>query len=130
MEDLAALIPEPKTVEGVIVRPLVVRQISPFVRTLKKFPPEVIDGLQLGRVDPLQVAEHCDVFVEAVSVATGKPQEQIGDMRPDQLINLVGAVVEVNIDFFVRSLAPALGNLVDIGKRLVDRLGPTSSSGS
>lgn len=130
MDELDTLIPPPRTVEGIDVRPLVVRQISPFTKTLKRLPPEILAGVESGNVDFMAIAEHCDVFADAVAIATDTKPEQIGALGPDQLVALVGAVLEVNLDFFVRKLAPQIAALIAAGEQLVQRVGPTPSSAS
>lgn len=130
MDELDTLIPTARTVEGIEVKPLVVRQISPFTKALKKLPQDVLTGIETGVVDFTAIAEHCDVFAEAVAIATDAKRERIGDLHPDALVALVGAVLEVNLDFFVRRLAPQLQALTVMGERLVQRVGLMSSSGS
>ncbi len=135
MDDLDVVVPPLcATAGGIEVRPLVVRQLSPFAKALKKLPDDVIAGLSTGSINPLAIAEHCDVFAEAVAIATFTDVKTIGDMLPDRLVNLVGAVLEVNLDFFVRHLAPALndrmGRVTARGQRLIAVAGSMSSSGS
>lgn len=130
MDELDTLVPTARTVEGIGVKPLVVRQISPFAKALKKLPPDILAGVETGVVDFAAIAEHCDVFAEAVAIATDTKREQIGDLHPDALVALVGAVLEVNLDFFVRRLAPQLQALAAVGEQLVQRVGLTSSSAS
>lgn len=130
MDELDTLIAVPRVVEGIEVKPLVVRQISPFTKALKNLPGDILVGVEAGAVDFTAVAEHCDVFVEAVAIATDTKREQIGDLHPDQLVALVSAVLAVNLDFFVRRLVPQLQALAAVGEQLVQQVGPMSSSAS
>jgi hypothetical protein len=71
---------------------------------------------------------HLDELIELISAAIEKPHEWGGALTLDEVIELAGAVLEVNLDFFSSRLAPALARQMD---RLTLRLaGSTRSTGS
>lgn len=47
-------------------------------------------------------------LLDALSVASGVSRAEIDDLYPDVLVTLIAAVAEVNLDFFVQRLIPAL----------------------
>lgn len=54
------------------------------------------------------LADYSDEFMLAASLVSNKSAAFYGTLAPDQFFNVASAVVKVNGDFFVRSLAPAL----------------------
>ncbi len=89
------------------IRPLKVRQIQPFARAVSAVLPAVqVVG---GKLDLLPlVTEHGNDLAQAVAVAVERPLDWVGALDADTFVRLAGAVVEVNADFFVRRLMPAV----------------------
>lgn len=54
------------------------------------------------------LADHSDAFINAAVIVTNKPASFYQSLAPDQFFEVAAAIVQVNGDFFVRSLAPAL----------------------
>lgn len=54
------------------------------------------------------LADHSDAFMLAAALVSNKPVAFFQALTPDQFFEVAAAVVKVNGDFFVRSLAPAL----------------------
>ena len=54
------------------------------------------------------LADHSDAFMLAAALVSNKPMSFFQALTPDQFFEVAAAVVKVNGDFFVRSLAPAL----------------------
>ena len=54
------------------------------------------------------LADHSDAFMLAAALVSNKPVSFFHALTPDQFFEVAAAVVKVNGDFFVRSLAPAL----------------------
>jgi len=55
------------------------------------------------------INKHYDDLVNLVCVACpAVDKEKIDDMFPDDFVNLVGGVIEVNSDFFVQNLLPMI----------------------
>lgn len=140
IDDLEALIPQPRTVTtaagDIVVAPLVTAQIPPFLRHARPLFDAIEQGLN-GDFDTLApdwmslLETHGEAIIQAVAVATGQTPAAIGRLPPDQTIALVQAILEENLDFFVRRLLPAVSQLMTgIMERLRGMAGPTSSSDS
>lgn len=82
-----------------------------------KTPPEEFALFQV-------LADHADAFMRAAELVTDKPHTFYQTLRPDQFFEVAAAVVKVNGDFFVRSLAPAL---LRVGRAL-GTIGSTASN--
>lgn len=89
--------------QTVTVTPLRVGQIPAITRALK--------GLNIaGDIDPVElIAEHGDEIIKAVAIATDINVADIQTAAADEFIELATVVFEVNADFFVRRLAPIVG---------------------
>lgn len=98
----------------VTVAPLKVRQIPAFARAIAPAAQAVFSGDLMGAV-----AAHGEALIEAMAIATGESAEWLGELEADAFLALVGEVVEVNADFFVRRVGPALNATVErIGQAL------------
>ncbi len=93
--------------KSVTVAPLRVRQIPPFLRAAGP----ALSGLFAGDLAGA-LATHGEALIEAVAVATGEPAEWLGELEADEFLRLAVEVVEVNADFFVRRVSPALETTV------------------
>jgi len=139
IDDLEALIPQSRAVTtavgDIVVAPLVTAQIPPFLRHSRPLFDAIEGGLNgdfdTQAPDWLTLLEtHGEAIIQAVAVATGQAPATIGRLPPDQTIALVQAILEENLDFFVRRLLPAVSQLMTgIMERLRGMAGPTSSSG-
>lgn len=105
----------------VAVSPLRVRQIPAFTRAISPIMGPLLAGDMLAAV-----SVGGEDLVRAIAIATGESEEWLGDLLPDEFIQLAAAVVEVNADFFVHRLAPTLSTA---GARAMSALtdGATSS---
>ncbi len=70
------------------------------------------------------LADHSDAFMHAAALVSDKPVSFYQSITPDQFFEVAAAVVKVNGDFFVRSLAPVL---MKVGRAL-GTIGLTTSS--
>lgn len=70
------------------------------------------------------ITKHYDDLVKVVCVACSDvTKEKIDDMLPDDFVNLVGGVIEVNADFFVQNLLPMiLGRVESIKSKIPQNL--------
>lgn len=87
------------------IGPLKVGKIPAFARAIKP-----IGGL-LGSVESMDVsallgfmAEHGAAVVEALSIASGIPVEELNEADVSELLSLVRPVMQANMDFFVLRL--------------------------
>ena len=70
------------------------------------------------------LADHADAFIAAATLVTNKPASFYQRLSPDQFFDVAAAVIKVNGDFFVRSLAPSLLKMA----RLLGTIGSTTST--
>lgn len=113
MTGLETLFPEPRfaTLNGreIEVMPLRVKQLAAFSKAIRPALSLLISG-QFA----LAAEEHFDGLAQAVSIGTGVSVEELESAWGDEFVSLLRVVVEGNLDFFVRRLAPALQSLVPV----------------
>ena len=112
MSDLETL--SPQAVELVIdgeplaIKPLRVGQMPAFLRAITPVMQQIggdgIDWLAL-------FGERGDDLLTAVSIAVGKPRAWVDELAADEAILLAAKVIEVNADFFTRTVIPKLDGL-------------------
>ena len=83
------------------------------------------------------INKHYDDLVNLVCVAcSDMSKEKIDDMMPDEFIDLIGGVIEVNADFFVKNLLPIVKGRVGSIKGIIpqnllkNKSGQTDTSAS
>ena len=112
MSDLETLIPQAVELvidgEPLVIRPLKVGQMPAFLRAITPVMQQIggdgIDWLAL-------FGERGDDLLTAVSIAVGKPRAWVDDLAADEAILLAAKVIEVNADFFTRTVMPKLDGL-------------------
>ncbi|AYB50240.2 DUF6631 family protein [Ralstonia solanacearum] len=114
MDDLDKLIPQPAELtvggESLVILPLKVGRLPDFLRAISP----VLQQLQAPKIDWLGLfIEHGDDLLQAVAVAVGKPRTWVDDLAADEAILLAAKVVEVNADFFTRTVLPRLNVLIE-----------------
>lgn len=124
--ELNTLIPQPVVVEAggetFSVTPIVVREIAPMIAACRPIVADLATG------DPLAaLTNHPDALVRAVAVGARIDEAKLGTMQLDELLALATAVIEVNADFFVRRLSPAMNAAME---RVAKALATTSPAGS
>jgi len=113
MSDLDKLVPQAFEItlagEAVSVKPLKVGQMPAFLRAITPVMQQIggdgIDWLAL-------FGERGDDLLTAVSIAVGKPRAWVDALDADQAILLAAKVLEVNADFFTRTVMPRLDGLI------------------
>ena len=139
MQDLDVLVPPSRHVRvggrEIEVKVLVWRQIPPFLRAVSDVLPQLLAG------DYLAVAMgHPEALTTALTVATGTDRGFIDGLRPDEIVALAQAVLEINAGFFAERVIPmglaaaaglkaAMSSPPSTGSSAGDT-GSTSSSGS
>ncbi|MGY8904419.1 MAG: hypothetical protein ACKVIH_07725 [Burkholderiales bacterium] len=133
MTDLEKLIPQALelTVNGetLAVKPLKVGQMPAFLRTISP----VMQHLSRTEIDWLTLfGERGDDLLSAIAIAVGKPRQWVDDLAADEAILLAAKVIEVNADFFTRTVMPKLDGLFTQAKNLAPvpatPTGPASGS--
>ena len=112
MSDLDTLIPP--SVELVIdgepltIQPLKVGQMPAFLRAITP----VMQQLAGSEIDWLALfGQQGDDLLSAIAIAVGKPRAWVDDLAADEAILLAAKVIEVNADFFTRTVIPKLDGL-------------------
>ncbi|MHA6834868.1 hypothetical protein [Ralstonia pseudosolanacearum] len=112
MDDLDKLIPQPAElivgVETLAIQPLKVGRLPAFLRAISP----TLQQLRAPQIDWLGLfIEHGDDLLQAVAIAVDKPRAWVDALAADEAILLVAKVVEVNADFFTRTVLPRLDGL-------------------
>ena len=113
MSDLETLIPQAVELvidgEPLAIKPLKVGQMPAFLRAITPVMQQIggdgIDWLTL-------FGERGDDLLTAVSIAVGKPRAWVDALDADQAILLAAKVLEVNADFFTRTVMPRRDGLI------------------
>ena len=119
MTDLEKLIPQALelTVNGetLAIKPLKVGQMPAFLRAISP----VMQHLSRTEIDWLTLfGERGDDLLSAIAIAVGKPRQWVDELAADEAILLAAKVIEVNADFFTRTVMPKLDGLLTQAKSL------------
>ena len=117
MTDLEKLIPQETLVqvagETIAIAPLKVGQLPAFLRVISP----VMAQLSAPQIDWLALfGERGDDLLNAIGIAVKKPREWVDDLAADDALLLAAKVMEVNADFFTRTVIPKLDGLFSLGK--------------
>jgi hypothetical protein len=112
MSDLETLIPQAVELvidgETLAIKPLKVGQMPAFLRAITPVMQQIggdgIDWLAL-------FGERGDDLLTAIAIAVGKPRAWVDELAADDAILLAAKVIEVNADFFTRTVIPNLDGL-------------------
>jgi hypothetical protein len=109
MSDLDTLFPPPVEVvirgETLALSPLKVGQLPAFLRAISP----AIQSLTGDAIDWLALfGAHGEDLLSAIAIAVGKPQAWVDDLAADEALVLAAKVIEVNADFFTRTVLPRL----------------------
>ena len=130
MSDLETLIPQAVELvidgEPLAIKPLKVGQMPAFLRAITPVMQQIggdgIDWLAL-------FGERGDDLLTAVSIAVGKPRVWVDELAADEAILLAAKVIEVNADFFTRTVMPRLNGVLAAGLKVpAAKVGSTPSS--
>ena len=91
--------------EPLLIKPLKVGQLPGFLRAISP----VMQQMSSTEIDWLALfGERGDDLLTAVSIAIGKPRAWVDELAADEAILLAAKVIEVNADFFTRTVMPRL----------------------
>ena len=129
MNDLEQLIPQPVELtvggETLAIKPLKVGQMPAFLRAISP----VMQHLMRAEIDWLTLlGEQGDDLLAAIAIAVAKPRQWVDDLAADEAILLAAKVIEVNADFFTRTVLPKLDGLFTRAKGLAPGTAPASGS--
>lgn len=115
-DDLTQLLPQPTELKvggkTLAITPLKVGELSAFSRAVAP----IVTVFEHGNLDLFSlIADHTETVVTAVSIAVREPREWINELMVGELVLIAAKVIEVNADFFTRSVIPnvthAIGTL-------------------
>ncbi len=130
MTDLEKLIPQDTLVhvagELLAISPLKVGQLPAFLRVISP----VMAQLSQPQINWLALfGERGDDLLSAIAIAVRKPREWVDDLAADDALLLAAKVMEVNADFFTRTVIPKLDGLFSLGQGIrAANTGSTSPS--
>lgn len=109
--DLDVLVPQARVLEltgqRLTVSPLVVGELPAMLKAVHPFAEQLT-----GEPDWLTLlCDHGDTLLAALALASRQPRDWVDALALDDAITLAAAVFEVNADFFVRRVAPKVGDL-------------------
>ena len=112
MSELETLIPTGADVviggETLTIRPLKVGQLPAFLRAITP----VMQQLNGGEIDWLALfGERGHDLLSAIAIAVGKPRAWVDELAADEALLLAAKVIEVNADFFTRTVIPKLDGM-------------------
>ena len=132
MSDLDKLVPQAVELslagDVVAIKPLKIGQMPAFLRAITP----VMQQIGGNGIDWLALfGEHGDDLLTAVSIAIGKPRAWVDALDADEAILVAAKVIEVNADFFTRTVMPRLneqmGGLFEQASTATAGLTPSST---
>ena len=132
MSDLDKLVPQAVEIslagDVVAIKPLKIGQMPAFLRAITP----VMQQLGGNGIDWLALfGEHGDDLLTAVSIAISKPRAWVDALDADEAILVAAKVIEVNADFFTRTVMPRLneqmGGLFEQASTATAGLTPSST---
>lgn len=119
MIDLDTLVPQATEVviggETVRLSPLKVGQLPGFLRAISP----VMQQISSADIDWLSLfGERGDDLLSAIAIAVGKPRAWVDELAADEAILLAAKVIEVNADFFTRTVMPRLDGVLAAGVKV------------
>lgn len=130
MNDLDTLVPQGIELvidgEPLVIKPLKVGQLPGFLRAISP----VIQQISSTEIDWLALfGERGDDLLSAIAIAVGKPRAWVDELAADEAIRLAAKVIEVNADFFTRTVMPRLDGVLAAGLKVpAAKVGSTPSS--
>ncbi len=130
MNDLDTLVPQgiELVVDGepLVIKPLKVGQLPGFLRAISP----VMQQISSTEVDWLALfGERGDDLLTAIAIAVGKPRVWVDELAADEAILLAAKVIEVNADFFTRTVMPRLDGVLAAGLKVpAAKVGSTPSN--
>ncbi len=130
MNDLDTLVPQGIELvidgEPLVIKPLKVGQLPGFLRAISP----VMQQISSTEIDWLALfGERGDDLLSAIAIAVGKPRVWVDELAADEAILLAAKVIEVNADFFTRTVMPRLDGVLAAGLKVpAAKAGSTPSS--
>lgn len=129
MDDFATFPPQPQSLEiagdTLSLTPIRVGEVPALLAAIKPIAPHLVNG------DPDWLAlltEHGDAILDALAIAARRPREWVEALSLDDAVQLATALFEVNVDFFVQRVVPAIQSAAARIDRNVRAAGMTPST--
>lgn len=121
VDDMEKMLPAQTSVnikgESININYIKVGKLSAVVAILQpmaKYLPTPGDTQRSNPIDVMSlVMNHTDDAVKLVALLTGKTDDWVKDLDIDELVLLLTAVVEVNLDFFIRRVLPSVSKAME-----------------
>lgn len=107
------------------VRPVTVGVLPKFLAAALPLASELVAGDLYGAL-----ATNAEALIEATALGAGVERAWLDAQAPDVLAELAGAVLEVNADFFVRRVLPAITRIGETVTGLAAAQAPDEATGS
>jgi hypothetical protein len=129
MNDLDTLVPQGIELvidgEPLVIKPLKVGQLPSFLRAISP----VMQQISSTEIDWLALfGERGDDLLSAIAIAVGKPRAWVDELAADEAILLAAKVIEVNADFFTRTVMPRLDGVLAAGLKVPAAMGGSTPS--
>lgn len=129
MNDLDTLVPQGIELvidgEPLVIKPLKVGQLPGFLRAISP----VMQQISSTEIDWLALfGERGDDLLSAIAIAVGKPRAWVDELAADETILLAAKVIEVNADFFTRTVMPRLDGVLAAGLKVPAAMGGSTPS--
>lgn|SRR5574337_190447 len=129
MNDLDTLVPQGIELvidgEPLVIKPLKVGQLPGFLRAISP----VMQQISSTEIDWLALfGERGDDLLSAIAIAVGKPRAWVDELAADEAILLAAKVIEVNADFFTRTVMPRLDGVLAAGLKVPAAMGGSTPS--
>lgn len=129
MDDFATFPPQPQSLEiagdTLALTPIRVGEVPALLAAIKPIAPHLVNG------DPDWLAlltEHGDAILDALAIVARRPREWVEALSLDDAVQLATALFEVNVDFFVQRVVPAIQSAAARIDRNVRAVGMTPST--
>jgi len=129
MSDFAAFPPQPQSIEiagdTLTLTPIRVGEVPALLAAIKPIAPQLMSG------DPDWLAlltDHGEAILDALAVAARRPREWVEGLALDDAVQLATVLFEVNADFFVQRVVPAIQRAAVRIERSVKVAGMTPST--
>jgi len=100
------------------IAPVTIGRLPEFLAAVKPVARELAEGDILDAL-----ARNADSVINAITIGAGCDRDWLDEQEPDALVALGSAVIEVNADFFVERLLPALEAATRRVNALLDQAG-------
>lgn len=124
-DELKILVPDEviNTIQGdVTVKPFKFTQFPKVIKTISEYASLISSAIAVSNENEILniatalVSDDSEGIFDLIAMAIGKDREFLDSLEAEDGFNILVKVVELNIDFFVKTLAPKLGELtVKIG---------------